>query len=102
MQILCTTLLQFAFDLCGKCQNTVLWCFLPDVPQFGAFFCLNYERAALSPGVRLLCRKMALKKDGTLSGIVAHLQGRWHTFRRTFVMMAHLRERRHSFWIVVH
>ena len=38
-------------------------------------FChLGFEHAALSPGVRLLHHKMALK--GALSGIVAHLQRR--------------------------
>ena len=76
VQVLCAALLRFASDLCGKRRNTVLQCFLPNVLQFGAFFRLGFECTALSPGIRLLHRKMALKEDSALSGIVAHLQGR--------------------------
>ena len=47
----------------------------------GAFCRLGFEHTKLSPGVRLLHRKMILKDDGTLSGIVAHLQERRHTFK---------------------
>ena len=78
---LCTALLLFASDLCGKRRNMVLHRFLPNVPQFGFFFCLDLERATISPGVRLLHRKMALKEDGTLSQITAHFREKTPHFR---------------------
>ena len=81
-------------DLCGKRRNTVLWCFLPNAPQFVAFFRLGFERATLSPGrcaymymVRfyvwyihihvctLRCKKIKIFADfGAPLRIEAHLQ----------------------------
>ena len=74
----------FASDLCGKCRNTVLQRFLPNAPQLSTFFCLGFERATFSPGVRLLrCKKKTAhfrklrhtyKEDGTLSQITVHFR----------------------------
>ena len=74
--MLSAALLPFASDLCGKHRNTVLLRFLPNAPQFDAFFCLGFECAVLSPGVRLLRNK----KDGAL----ARKTAQFHGLRRTF------------------
>ena len=72
------------------------------VSSFGAAktFCgtkwgCGAKSSTLSPGVGLLRRKMALKEDGILSGIVAHLQGRRRTFMDNGVLTrkdAHFRD----------
>ena len=53
---------------------------MPQSFDCDTFCCLGFERTALSPGVRLLSSKLALKEDTALSGIAAHLQGRRHNF----------------------
>ena len=59
-------------DLCGKRRNTILQCFLPNVPQFVAFFRLGFERATLSPGA---AKKINTFADfGATLRIAAHLQ----------------------------